>query len=68
MIIYGFATKFGIRMHPYPEFQCTKFQGNRIMPLCISTPWRKEEERKKRRKKKLIQIMKAHILETPGVI
>jgi len=33
--IYGIATKFGIRMHPYPDFQCTKFQGNQIMPLCV---------------------------------
>jgi len=26
--IYDIATKFGIRMHPYPAFQFTKFQGN----------------------------------------
>jgi len=45
--IYGIATKFGIRMHPY---RCTKFQGNPIMPLCFIatfTPWRKEEKKQR---------------------
>jgi len=45
--IYGIATKFGIGMHPYPDFQCTKFQGNRIMHFCFITtftPLRKEEK------------------------
>jgi len=47
--IYGITTKFGIEMHPYPDFQCTKFQANRIMPLCFITtftPLRKEEKKK----------------------
>ena len=55
MTIYGITTKFGIEMHPYPDFQCTKFQGNRIMHLCFITtftPLRKEEEKKKKKKKK----------------
>jgi len=30
MTIYSITTKFGIRLHPYPDFQCTKFQGNWI--------------------------------------
>jgi len=45
--IYGIATKFGIRMCPYPAFWWTKFQGNRITPLCFMitfTPWRKEKQ------------------------
>jgi len=43
--IYSIATKFGIRICPYPTFQCTEFQGNRIMLLCfmtIFTLWQKE--------------------------
>jgi len=46
--IYGITTKFSIRMHPYPNFQGTKFQGNQIMPLCfIATfiPLQKEEKK-----------------------
>jgi len=65
MTIYDITTTFGIRMHPYPDFQCTKFQGNQIMPLCFIatfTPLRKEE------KKKLSQLLKVHISETPGMI
>jgi len=49
--IYGIATKLGIRLHPYTDFQCTKLQGNQIMPLCLIatfTPLRKEEEKKRR--------------------
>ena len=68
MTTYGIATKFGIGMHPYPDFQCTKFQGNRIMHLCFITtftPLRKEEEKKT---KKLSQFLKVHISETPGAI
>jgi len=52
--IYGITTTFGIRMHLYPDFQCTKFQGNRIMPLCFIvtlTPLRKERKKKKEKKK-----------------
>jgi len=48
MTIYDITTTFGIRMHPYPDFQCTKFQGNQIMPLCFIatfTPLRKEEKK-----------------------
>jgi len=33
--IYDITTKFGIRMHLYPAFQCTKFQA--IMHLCFIT-------------------------------
>jgi len=72
--IYGITAKFGIRLHPYPDFQCTKFQGNWIMPLFFTanfTPLR-EEERKRKKKgkkmKKLSQLLKVHILETPGMI
>jgi len=46
--IYGIASKFGIRMHPYPAFQCTIFQGNQIMFMCFMktfTLWWKEEEK-----------------------
>jgi len=35
--LYGITTKFGIRMHPYADFQCTKFQGNLVMSLCLIT-------------------------------
>jgi len=55
--IYGIATKFGIGMHPYPNFQCTKFQGNLIMHLCFITtftPLRKVEEKKKNEETKPI--------------
>jgi len=48
--IYGIITKFGIRMHPYPDFQCTKFLGNQIIALCFIatfTPWWKEKKAKK---------------------
>ena len=54
MTIYGITTKFGIEMHPYPDFQCTKFQGNRIMHLCFITtftPLRKEEKKEKKNEK-----------------
>jgi len=47
--IYSITAKFGIRMHPYPDFQCTKFKGNRIMHFCFITtftPLRKEKEKK----------------------
>jgi len=49
MTIYGITTTFGIRMHPYPDFQCTKFQGNQILPLCFIatfTPLQKGEKKK----------------------
>jgi len=48
--IYGITIKFGIRLHPYLDFQCTKPQGNRVMPLCFIatfTPLRKQEEKRK---------------------
>jgi len=35
-------------MHPYSDFQCIKFQGNQIMPLCFIatfTPLQKEEKK-----------------------
>jgi len=54
--IYGITTKFGIRMHLYHDFQCTKFQGNRIMPLCFIATLRKEEEKKTKK------LLKVHIL------
>jgi len=70
--IYGITTTFGIRMQPYPDFQCTKFQGNRIIPLCFIatfTPLQKEEKKRKINKtKKLSQLLKVHISEIPGVI
>jgi len=53
--IYGITTTYGIRMHPYPDFQCSKFQGHQIMPLCFIatfTPLRKEEKKKKKKKKR----------------
>jgi len=56
MIIYGIATKFGIRMRLYPTFQCTEFQGNWIMYLCFITtftPRRKEEKKGKNEETKL---------------
>jgi len=45
--IDGITTKFGVGMHPYSDFQCTKFQGNRITHFCFTTtftPLRKEEK------------------------
>jgi len=56
--IYGITTKFGIEMHPYPDFQCTKFQGNRIMHLYFITtftPLRKEEEKKNEETKPIFE-------------
>jgi len=69
--IYGITTKFGIRMHPYPDFQCTKFQDNRIMPLCFIATFmtkRRKKKKKKRKTKKISQLLKVHITETPGMI
>jgi len=45
--IYGITTKFGIKMHPYPDFQCTKFQGNRIMHLRFITTFTHLRKEKK---------------------
>jgi len=61
--IYGITIKFGIRLHPYPDFQCTKFQGNRIMPLCFIATFTK-----KKKTNKLSQLLKVHISEMPCVI
>jgi len=67
--IYGITTKLGIRLHPYRDFQRTKFQGNWIMPLCFIatfTPLQKEKKKKKKKTKKLSQLLKVHTyLENP---
>jgi len=45
--IYDITTKFGIGMHPYPDFQCTKFQGNQIMHFCFNLWKEKKNEETK---------------------
>jgi len=42
---------FGMRLHLYLEFQCTKFQGNRIMPLCFIATFTPLGKGKKEEKK-----------------
>jgi len=52
--IYGITTKFGIGMHPYPGFQCTKFQGNQIMHFCLITTFTPLRKKKKNEETKPI--------------
>jgi len=68
---YGIATKFGISMHPYPTFQCTKFQGNQIMLLCFITTFtlaQNEQKIERNKEKKLSLFSKVQNLEMSGVI
>jgi len=63
--IYGITTKFGIEMHPYSDFQCTKFQGNRRMHFCFITtftPLRKEEKKKRKKNEETKPIFEGSYL------
>jgi len=56
--IYSITTKFGIQLHTYPNFQCTKLQGNQIMHFCFITtftPLRKEGEKKRKETKPIFE-------------
>jgi len=67
--IYGYATKFGIRMRLYPKFQCTEFQYTRELDNVFVFYNNFHTLTKKEGKtKKLSQFSKAQTLETPGVI
>jgi len=55
--IYSITTNFDIGMHPYSDFQCTKFQGNRLMHfwfITTFTPLQKEEKEEKNEETKPI--------------
>jgi len=59
--------KFGIGMHPYPAFQCTKFQGNWII-FCFLWQLSHLDKQKNKKTKDLSQFLKVHISEALAAI